>query len=65
MNSDSAGELQQNRPGGKRETVDDDIGDVGESPSAEGSCTTAVRRDDLERLEVRETAAVYRLSRLG
>jgi len=44
--------------------VDDEVVDEGEdeSPSAEGFCTTAVRRD-AERSEVREPAAVYRLKR--
>jgi hypothetical protein len=46
--------------------VDDDIGDaeiaVGK-PSREGFCTTAVQRN-FEHLEIRETAAVYRLRRL-
>ncbi|HVJ28680.1 MAG TPA: hypothetical protein VNA66_00095, partial [Gammaproteobacteria bacterium] len=40
--------------------VDDGIGDAGDEPSAEGFCTTAVQRE-LERSEVRETRAVYRL----
>jgi hypothetical protein len=43
--------------------VDDDIGGEAEDdPSREAFCTAAVQRDT-DRIEVRETAAVYRLSR--
>lgn len=41
---------------------DDDVGEADENPSAEGFCTSSVRRD-CERGEVRETRAVYRLKR--
>ena len=45
----------------REDFVDDSIcGDADGEPSAEGFCTTRVQ-SDLERLEVRETAAVYRL----
>ena len=42
--------------------VDDDIGGEDENPSAEGFCTAGLL-PDFERSEVRETAAIYRLSR--
>jgi hypothetical protein len=42
--------------------VDDGVGGDDENPSAEGFCTTGVQRD-VERSEVREPAAVYRLKR--
>ncbi|HVJ30753.1 MAG TPA: hypothetical protein VNA66_10630, partial [Gammaproteobacteria bacterium] len=44
--------------------VDDGIGDAGDGPSAEGFCTTAVQRE-LERSEVREATAHYRVKRLA
>jgi hypothetical protein len=42
--------------------VDDGAGRADEHPSAEGFCASAVP-DEVERMEVREPAAVYRLSR--
>ena len=51
------------RHGYRREDfVDDDVcPEASGDPSAEGFCTTTGQRE-LERAEVRETAAIYRLS---
>jgi hypothetical protein len=42
--------------------VDDDVGEANDGPSAEGSCTPTMQP---ARTEVREPAAVYRLSRIS
>ena len=52
------------RHGYRLEDFVDDVGEADENPSREGFCTTAVQRQ-WEHAEVRETAAVYRLTRMA